>query len=47
MRSRAAVLTELEKIEFKEITIPDLEAGEVLIKLRACALCATDYKAYS
>lgn len=47
MRSRAAVLTELEKIEFKEIAIPDLEAGEVLIKLRACALCATDYKAYS
>lgn len=43
---KAAVVNQFNnKLEIKEIPIPTLEAGEVLVKIEACGVCHTDLHA--
>ncbi len=42
----AAVLVDVDKIELREIPIPEpKDYGEVIVKIKSCGICATDYKA--
>lgn len=42
----AAVLREFGKIEIEEVKTPEPEINEVLVKVKACGICQTDYKAF-
>jgi L-iditol 2-dehydrogenase len=42
----AAVLHDFNKLELEEISIPQAEGfGEVVVQIKSCGFCATDYKA--
>ena len=41
-KSRAAVLTEIEKFEIKEFPIPELGDDDILVKVEGCGVCGTD-----
>ncbi len=43
---KAAVLVSAKKIEIHEISQPSIDAGEVLVKVKACGICGTDLHAY-
>ncbi|MDM5214550.1 alcohol dehydrogenase AdhP [Peribacillus sp. NJ4] len=43
---KAAVVNEFnQKLEIKEVPIPELEYGEILVKIKACGVCHTDLHA--
>jgi L-iditol 2-dehydrogenase len=39
---KALVLTEYKKFEIQDVTKPDYEANEVLVKIEACGICGSD-----
>jgi threonine dehydrogenase-like Zn-dependent dehydrogenase len=41
----AAVLRDFKRLELEDLPVPEPGPGEVLIRIRACGFCATDYKA--
>ena len=41
-KSRAAMLTALEKYEIKEFAIPKLGDDDILVKVEGCGICGTD-----
>jgi threonine dehydrogenase-like Zn-dependent dehydrogenase len=41
----AAVLRETNRLELEELPTPEPGPGEVLVRVRACGFCATDFKA--
>jgi threonine dehydrogenase-like Zn-dependent dehydrogenase len=41
----AAVLKDFDRLELGEIPTPEPKPGQVLVKIRSCGFCATDYKA--
>jgi L-iditol 2-dehydrogenase len=42
----AAVLHDFDKLELEQVPVPrPREYGDVLVKIKACGICATDYKA--
>ncbi len=41
----AAVLTDSDKLVLKDIATPKPGPGEVLVRVKSCGFCATDYKA--
>lgn len=41
----AAVLHDFEKLELEEVPIPKPGPGEVVVGIKSCGFCATDYKA--
>lgn len=41
-KSRAAMLTALEKYEIKEFPIPELGDDDILVKVEGCGICGTD-----
>jgi len=42
----AAVLHDFNKLELEEIPVPEpVEDGTVLVRIKSCGICATDYKA--
>jgi len=41
----AAVLTDFNRLELQELPVPQLGMNEVAVRIRACGICATDYKA--
>lgn len=43
---RAAVLTGPETFTIQELPVPRLKNGEVLIRVRACAICGTDLRIF-
>jgi len=43
---KAAVITDYGKVEVKDVQTPEPGRGEVLVKVKACGLCDTDYKAF-
>ncbi|WKV10087.1 alcohol dehydrogenase catalytic domain-containing protein [Thermoanaerobacterium sp. CMT5567-10] len=43
---RAAVLTEVKKIEVKEFNIPEINDDEMLVKVEGCGVCGTDVHEY-
>lgn len=45
MKSKCAVLTDKEKLEIKEVEIPEIKEG-ILIKVYACGVCGTDPHVY-
>ncbi len=47
MKNTAAVLTALEKIEFREVEVPKIKADEVLVKMEAIGVCGSDVHYYS
>ena len=44
---KAAVWTGIDKIEVKEVHMPVLDKGEVLVKVRCAGVCVTDYHVIS
>lgn len=47
MRNIAAFLTEIKKIEFREVEYPKIKADEVLVKMEAIGICGSDIHYYS
>jgi Threonine dehydrogenase and related Zn-dependent dehydrogenases len=47
MRNIAAFLTELEKIELREVEVPKIKPNEVLVKMEAIGVCGSDLHYYS
>lgn len=47
MKNTAAFLTELEKIEFREVEVPKIKADEILVKMEAVGVCGSDVHYYS
>ncbi len=47
MKNTAAFLTELEKIEFREVEVPKPGEQEVLVKMEAIGICGSDVHYYS
>ncbi|WP_434654753.1 zinc-dependent alcohol dehydrogenase [Thermoanaerobacterium thermosaccharolyticum] len=43
---RAAVLTDIKKIEIKEFSIPEINDDEMLVKVEGCGVCGTDVHEY-
>ena len=43
---KAAVLEDLEKIVVKEVSTPPVKKGEMLVKIRSCAVCGSDIRIY-
>ena len=43
---KAAVLERIGKLDIKDIKAPECTPGTVLMKIEACAVCATDVKCY-
>ena len=43
---KAAILEELNRIEVKEVETPQPKQGEVLLKVKACAVCGSDIRIY-
>src|SRR5450830_1672116 len=41
----AAVLHDFDKLVLEEVPMPDPGPGEVVVRIRSCGFCATDYKA--
>ena len=41
-KSKAAMLTELEKFEIKEFPIPEIGDDDILVKVEGCGVCGTD-----
>ncbi|MCC2669580.1 MAG: Threonine dehydrogenase and related Zn-dependent dehydrogenase [Armatimonadetes bacterium] len=41
----AAVLRDFNQLELEELPVPEPGPGEVLVRIRSCGFCATDYKA--
>lgn len=41
----AAVLKDFNRLELEEVKEPDPGMGEVVVRIRSCGICATDYKA--
>src|SRR4051812_63504 len=41
----AAVLRDFNDLRLEEVAIPEPGPGEVLVRVRACGFCATDFKA--
>ncbi len=41
----AAVLKDFNKLELEDVPMPVAGPGEVVVKIKACGICATDYKA--
>jgi L-iditol 2-dehydrogenase len=41
----AAVLRDFDELALEEVPVPEPRAGEVLVRVRACGFCATDFKA--
>ena len=42
----AAVLVETGRIELRQVPVPPLEAGQVLLRVEACGVCGTDHHIY-
>ncbi len=42
-KMKACVLLDKNKIECKEIGTPQLKAGEVLVKVKSCGICSSDF----
>lgn len=47
MKNTAAFLTEIEKIELKEVEVPKIMPDEVLVKMEAIGICGSDIHYYS
>ena len=47
MKNTAAFLTDIEKIEFREVEVPRPKEGEVLVKMEAIGVCGSDLHYYS
>lgn len=47
MKIKAAVLESLETLSLKEIELPVIGPGEVLVEVEACGICRTDMKCVS
>jgi len=43
----AAVLEDIKHIELKEVPKPEPGYGETIVKVKACGICQTDFKAYT
>jgi len=43
---KAAVLENLEKMVVKEVTTPRIGQGEILVRVRSCAVCGSDIRIY-
>ena len=41
----AAVLKEFDHLVLEDVPTPELKLGEVVVRIRSCGFCATDYKA--
>ena len=41
----AAVLKEFDRLELEDVPVPRAGHGEAVVRIRACGICATDYKA--
>ena len=46
VRGRMAVVVGAESIEFREVTFPKLKDDQVLIKVKASAICGSDLHIY-
>ena len=46
-RMKAAVLEGVKKMVLKEVPVPEIEPEGVLVKVKACGICQTDYSAYT
>ena len=40
---RACVLTNKNEIEYKEIETPKIKEDELLIEIKACGICSSDF----
>ncbi len=43
----AAVIEEIGKMPLREVPVPVPARGEVLVRVKACGICMTDYSAYN
>ncbi|HOK56908.1 MAG TPA: zinc-dependent dehydrogenase [bacterium] len=43
---KGAILKDIEKLEIEDVKIPDPSENEILIKVKACAICGTDIKVF-
>lgn len=41
----AAVLKDFNQLELEDVPVPEPGLGEVVVRIRSCGICATDYKA--
>jgi len=46
MKMKAAILTGKEHFEIKEVDVPRCREGEVLVKVKICAVCGTDLRIF-
>jgi len=46
MRMKAAFLVDKEKFEVREVDVPKCGPGEVLVRVKACAVCGTDLRIF-
>ncbi len=43
----AAVLDDVRSLNVRQVAIPSIADGEALIRVKACGICQTDYKAFT
>lgn len=42
VKVKACVLEAVGKLKYKEVAIPDVKAGQVLLKIKVCGICSSD-----
>jgi L-iditol 2-dehydrogenase len=47
MKNRAVFLTAIEKMEFRDVPVPEIKPDEVLVKMEAIGICGSDLHYYS
>jgi L-iditol 2-dehydrogenase len=47
MKNRAAYLTALEKMEFRDVPVPEIKPDEVLVRMEAVGICGSDLHYYT
>jgi len=43
---KAAVLEDLEKMVVKQVDLPGIKKGEILVRVKSCAICGSDIRIY-
>lgn len=46
MHMKAAIYTDIDRMEIRDVKIPDVDDNSVLIRVKSCAVCGSDIRIF-